>query len=139
MPATVINGGEAGAAHRQRAAVAGDAQVNRDRSSPPLVTRSSNGTAVALDDIARRAGTGIATLYRRFPDREALMRAVVLDALERTADEARQAIEKGIRSVRRARAIHARGAGHPYRRGDPALLDEISIVDEEMTKARDGR
>ncbi|AEW94153.1 MULTISPECIES: TetR/AcrR family transcriptional regulator [Streptomycetaceae] len=41
-----------------------------------------HGTAVALDDIARRAGVGIGTLYRRFPDRDALIRQVVLDGFE---------------------------------------------------------
>jgi AcrR family transcriptional regulator len=50
------------------------------------------GPDVPLDEIARRAGVGIATLYRRFPEREALMRAVVIDALERLADEARRAL-----------------------------------------------
>src|SRR5215469_15537539 len=48
------------------------------------------GPGAPLEEIARRAGTGIATLYRRFPDRRALIRDVVLDALQRTADEARQ-------------------------------------------------
>ncbi|OON80024.1 TetR family transcriptional regulator [Streptomyces tsukubensis] len=37
------------------------------------------GTAVALDDVARRAGLGIGTLYRRFPDREALIREVAVE------------------------------------------------------------
>jgi AcrR family transcriptional regulator len=44
-----------------------------------------------LDEIARLARTGIATLCRRFPDRSALIREVALDALLRTADEARLA------------------------------------------------
>jgi AcrR family transcriptional regulator len=34
------------------------------------------GPAVSLDDIARRAGVGIATLYRRFGTREVLIKAV---------------------------------------------------------------
>src|SRR5216683_2549991 len=50
------------------------------------------GADAPLDDIARRAGVGIATLYRRFPDREALVRAVAVDVLARTAHEARQAL-----------------------------------------------
>jgi AcrR family transcriptional regulator len=53
------------------------------------------GPDVALDEIARRAGVGIATLYRRFPDRLALMRAVVLDALEVTSSIAQAAIDDG--------------------------------------------
>ena len=35
-----------------------------------------DGPAVSLDDIARRAGVGIATLYRRFGTREELIKAV---------------------------------------------------------------
>ncbi|MFD8418002.1 TetR/AcrR family transcriptional regulator [Streptomyces sp. NPDC059668] len=37
------------------------------------------GTAAPLDEIARRAGVNIATLYRRFADRDALIRQVVID------------------------------------------------------------
>lgn len=51
---------------------------------------SERGPNVPLEDVARRAGVGIATLYRRFPDREALLRAVAVDALERT----REAVEE---------------------------------------------
>lgn len=40
------------------------------------------GTAVPLEDVARLAGVGIGTLYRRFPDREALVRQVVVDGFE---------------------------------------------------------
>ncbi|MCT9092994.1 TetR/AcrR family transcriptional regulator [Streptomyces sp. ASQP_92] len=40
------------------------------------------GTAVALDDIARRAEVGIGTLYRRFPDRDALITDVALEGFE---------------------------------------------------------
>ncbi|MEV7415025.1 TetR family transcriptional regulator [Streptomyces sp. NPDC089919] len=40
------------------------------------------GTAVAFDDIARRAGVGIGTLYRRFPDRESLIRDVTVEGFE---------------------------------------------------------
>lgn len=70
-----------------------DAQRNREQilaaARDVFVER---GPGAALEEIARRAGIGIATLYRRFPDREALMRAVVLDALVRTADEVRLAL-----------------------------------------------
>src|SRR5437899_10452686 len=49
------------------------------------------GPDAPLDEIARRAAVGIATLYRRFPDRESLMRAVILDVLVRVGHEARTA------------------------------------------------
>jgi AcrR family transcriptional regulator len=52
------------------------------------------GPEAPLEEIARRAGVGIATLYRRFPDRSELMRAVVLDALTSTAAAAEAATQR---------------------------------------------
>ncbi|GAA0230645.1 TetR/AcrR family transcriptional regulator [Actinomadura nitritigenes] len=53
------------------------------------------GPGASLEEIARRAEVGIATLYRRFKDRGTLMHAVVLHALTGT-----------IEAVRRARQDH---------------------------------
>jgi AcrR family transcriptional regulator len=50
------------------------------------------GTAAPLDEIARRAGVGIGTLYRRFADRPSLLRAVVIDAMARTLRAAETAL-----------------------------------------------
>ena len=55
---------------------------------------AEKGAGVALDEVAQRAGVGIATLYRRFPDRTALLRGVVLDALEQTRAAAERAAEE---------------------------------------------
>ncbi|MBS2553865.1 TetR/AcrR family transcriptional regulator [Catenulispora sp. NL8] len=49
------------------------------------------GTSVALDKIAKRAGVGIGTLYRRFPDRDALLRGVLVDLFEGMVTAARVA------------------------------------------------
>lgn len=38
---------------------------------------SESGPEVPLDEIARRAGVGVATLYRRFPSKSDLLRAIV--------------------------------------------------------------
>src|SRR4051794_28137129 len=49
-----------------------------------------HGAAASLEDIARRAGVGIGTLYRRFPTRLALLEAVYreeVDALRVVTDE----------------------------------------------------
>lgn len=46
------------------------------------------GPEVPLDEIARRAGIGNATLYRHFPDRAVLIREVVLSVLSRTTEQA---------------------------------------------------
>lgn len=95
------------------------------------------GPRAPLDEIARRAGSGIATLYRRFPERRALMRAVVLDALRRTSEEARQAADEEpdpfralVRYMHRVIAVRTAAV-------IPALLGEISLDDEEIKCARE--
>jgi AcrR family transcriptional regulator len=40
------------------------------------------GSDASLEDIARRAGVGIGTLYRRFPTRQALLEAVYLEEIQ---------------------------------------------------------
>ncbi|EHR63576.1 TetR/AcrR family transcriptional regulator [Saccharomonospora cyanea] len=52
------------------------------------------GPDVPMEEIARQAGVGVGTLYRRFPDREALIRAVARESLANVADEARRAVEE---------------------------------------------
>jgi AcrR family transcriptional regulator len=49
------------------------------------------GPDVPLDEVARRAGVGNATLYRNFPDRSALVHEVVLSVTSRTTDRADEA------------------------------------------------
>jgi AcrR family transcriptional regulator len=52
---------------------------------------AAQGPSAPLEDIARRAGVGIGTLYRNFPTRDALVEAVYIDevaAVVRAADEA---------------------------------------------------
>jgi AcrR family transcriptional regulator len=46
------------------------------------------GTAASLEDIARRAGVGIGTLYRHFPTRQALLEAVYIDEVEEMSAKA---------------------------------------------------
>src|SRR5256885_8664689 len=110
-----------------------DARQNRDR----ILAAARDvfvelGAGAPLEEISRRAGTGIATLYRRFPDRPALMRAVVLDALARTEEEARRAAAEepdsfGALTRYMHRALDIRVAAVI-----PALLEEISLADNEL-------
>jgi AcrR family transcriptional regulator len=80
---------------------------------------------------------GIATLYRRFPDRQALMRAVVLDVLGVAAYEARLALaEEPDAFAALLRYMH-RAVDLRIAAVIPALLGQVSLDDEEMLRARD--
>jgi len=95
------------------------------------------GADAPLDEVARRAGVGIATLYRRFPDRVALQRAVGLDVLAQAADVARRAeVEES--DARRAleRYMHA-ALELRISAVMPALLGSISFNDDEFVAARE--
>ncbi|MGW6589000.1 TetR/AcrR family transcriptional regulator [Streptomyces globisporus] len=52
---------------------------------------AERGPDVPTEEVARRAGVGTATFYRRFPDRQALISAVALDGFHRVVAIARTA------------------------------------------------
>ncbi|MFE5026927.1 TetR/AcrR family transcriptional regulator [Streptomyces sp. NPDC056656] len=59
-----------------------DARRNYERLLAEARTAfAEHGTGASLEDVARRAGVGIGTLYRHFPNRHALMSAVFEDAV----------------------------------------------------------
>ncbi|WP_128375207.1 TetR/AcrR family transcriptional regulator [Streptomyces cavernae] len=86
-----------------------DALRNRER----IVTAAremftEHGGEVPLDEIARRAGVGNATLYRNFPDRDALVREVVCSVMDRTSAQAERALaETGDAFAALSRFVHA--------------------------------
>jgi AcrR family transcriptional regulator len=47
---------------------------------------AERGVDIALDDVARRAGVGIGTLYRHFPSREALITGAYIREIDRLCD-----------------------------------------------------
>ena len=49
-------------------------------------TFAAEGLSVPIDEIARRAGVGAGTVYRHFPTKEDLFRAVVDDRIRRIVD-----------------------------------------------------
>jgi AcrR family transcriptional regulator len=49
---------------------------------------AEGGESTALEQIARRAGVGIGTLYRHFPSRQALLEALYLDEVEEVSRSA---------------------------------------------------
>ncbi len=67
-----------------------DAQRNRERilaaAEEIFLTK---GASVSLEDVAKRAGVGIGTLYRRFPTREALLAAACSERFLSLAETSR--------------------------------------------------
>ncbi|RPK63501.1 Transcriptional regulator, TetR family [Streptomyces sp. ADI96-02] len=89
---TTAEAAAAPAAQRRTSRPRADALRNRER----IVAAARElfvefGPDVPLDDVARRAGLGNATLYRNFPDRAALTHEVVLAVTSRTTRRAEEA------------------------------------------------
>jgi AcrR family transcriptional regulator len=56
-------------------------------------TFAAEGLAVPIDEIARRAGVGAGTVYRHFPTKEDLFRAVVEDRIRGIIDDGRALLD----------------------------------------------
>lgn len=60
-----------------------DAQRNRDKLiAAAHEAFAERGASTSLEDIAKRAGVGIGTLYRNFPNRQTLLEAVYVEEVE---------------------------------------------------------
>lgn len=93
------------------------------------------GPGAPLEEIAARAGVGIATLYRRFPERSALLRAVVLDLLQRVAEAAEAALaEEDDPFQALARYMHG-ALDIRVSAVMPILIGEIAPEDMEVQQA----
>jgi AcrR family transcriptional regulator len=78
----------------QRRRLRADAERNRRRI---LATArrlfAARGLRVSLDEIAAEAGIGVGTVYRRFPNRDALIDALFEERIDEIAQAARDALE----------------------------------------------
>lgn len=77
--------GAVGASRKPRA----DSLRNRERLiEAAKAAFAQTGPDASLDEIARRAGVGIGTLYRHFPNRDAIVEAVYRREVQQLADAA---------------------------------------------------
>lgn len=117
-----------------------DALRNREqilRATVDLVVET--GPAVPLEVIAKRAGVGIATLYRHFPDRMVLFHQVALDLLRQSTHEAVTALaEEDDAFTALTRYMHD---SIDLRIGAimPVLAEKVPMDDELLTARQESR
>lgn len=78
-------------AHRPQRA---DARRNREKVlAAARVAFSESGIDTQVDDIARRAGVGVGTVYRHFPTKDALVEALAVAHFDQLADVVEAALD----------------------------------------------
>lgn len=111
-------------------ALRADARRNREQI---LLTAArtfvEDGVEVSMDRIARSAGVGTGTLYRHFPDREALVLAVVRHSLATIVERIRAAV------VEKPRAWDALVASMSYSRELRLLLPAVALLPADLAAA----
>jgi AcrR family transcriptional regulator len=108
-----------------------DAARNRDR----IITAAcevfaEHGVEAGVEEIARRAGVGVGTLYRRFPTKDHLLRQIAEDLLRHLLDAARAELGAadggGLeRTMRHSAALQAGKRGYMMRVYDAAIPADL--------------
>ena len=116
-----------------------DAQANRDRIvAAARQTFAERGIDASVEEIARRAGVGMGTLYRRFPAKEDLVAAVFEETIAEFVAAARSALAApdawdGFRSfLERALVLHAENRAIK----DVALTSRSGLVRADALRDR---
>jgi AcrR family transcriptional regulator len=110
-----------------------DAARNRERLLAIARSAMAEGDlALQLNDIARRAGVGVGTVYRHFPTRRALIEALADSAFTTLVDEARRAsrhddVWTGVEVLLRALLLQ--------QVADPAFAEVISTGSDQDATA----
>lgn len=76
-------------------AMRSDARRNRDKVlSAARAAFAEQGSALQMDDVAKAAGVGVATVYRAFSSKDALLGALAADSFTACLDEADKALAR---------------------------------------------
>jgi AcrR family transcriptional regulator len=103
-----------------------DAQRNRDKIvAAAREAFSELGLEAQMEDVARGAGVGVGTVYRHFPTKDALVRALVVHKMATMAAAAGPYLERAREDGWEAFASFIRGCGETHER-DRALAQVIS-------------
>jgi AcrR family transcriptional regulator len=133
-----------------------DARRNRERIlEAASAALAECGVDAQIDDIARRAGVGVGTVYRHFPTKEALLVELVRRKFRVFADHAREALEQegdpfeilaGVMRRNAATAAgdvamqHALGGVGEYMlvQAETEQRELLALTEQMLDRARDG-
>ena len=96
---------------------------------------AERGASTSLEEIARRAEVGIGTLYRNFPNRQALLEAVYVDEVESLCRSAGEL--EGLAAVGRVRRPGCTGSSATWRpsRPSPRSCSSTSTATHRCSRA----
>jgi AcrR family transcriptional regulator len=117
-----------------------DARRNYDRllAAAGAAFAERGADDVSLEEIARRAGVGIGTLYRHFPTRQALLEAVYRDQVDALGARAGELINADSPAAALAEWVAAIvGFGKAKRSLTTALLENLDKDSELLSSCRD--
>ena len=115
-----------------------DAAANRERILTAAVeVFSASGAEAGIDEVARRAGVGVGTVYRRFPTKDALLAEIVAQLLRDLVAVAHEALRGPARGrAGRFPERRRRAAGAPRRLPLAALVGRARGQSETLTELR---
>lgn len=123
---------------QQQPRLRADALRNRERIvAAARETMVEFGAEVPLDEIARRAGVGNATLYRHFADRLELIHHVTLSVMSRTADRAESALAEESDAFQALRRFVHAAVEERIGALCPLLADGVDRDHPDLVAARD--
>ena|SRR5215213_9672301 len=117
-----------------------DARRNRDRIvAAAREVFAEAGRDVQMPDVARAAGVGVGTLYRHFPAKEDLVRALVLDKVQTVIDTAREALTRDDPWEAIEWLVHQYAAKMAQSRGLRDAMSTIDFGDDNPWNSEDAR
>ncbi|MGW3352437.1 TetR/AcrR family transcriptional regulator [Nonomuraea rubra] len=113
-----------------------DARANRDRVlAAAEEVFGESGNAGSTEEVARRAGVGIGTVFRHFPTKRALVQATIVRHLTLLAQTARARSEGGEAGAAFRETFREMVSGAPAKLALVALLEEPADSADEVEAA----
>ncbi|MEU6926487.1 MULTISPECIES: TetR/AcrR family transcriptional regulator [unclassified Streptomyces] len=114
-----------------------DAELNRRRIlRAGREVFAARGLQATLNDVAHHAGLGVGTVYRRYPDKQALAEAVFAEELDEIAAMAQEALAEGDAFAALAGFLEKSLERATYNRGLRELMRHGTLEGTGLARAR---